>query len=354
MYRQLFLITIVFWCLQTTAQSTFTNPLKTSGPDPWAMYKDGLYYYMNTSITDRGENELRLWRTHNMAAVGEAENKIIFDPPAGTLYSKQLWAPEIHFLDGKWYVYFAADSGINLHHRIWVLENENADPFKGEWKLKGKLQTDSGDHWAIDLTVFEHGGKRYATWSGWKNYNNEQQSIYIAEMENPWTMRSERALISEPQYSWELQGKVPVEWQKNTGEPPYLRINEGPQALQNGNKLFIIYSANACWLEYNLGMLTYDGTGSLLDRRNWRKHPQPVFSQVPQEGIYAPGHNSFFKSPDGKEDWILYHANPGPTDGCGAKRAPHMQKIGWNKDGTPNLGRPSRKPMKLPSGTVIK
>jgi GH43 family beta-xylosidase len=61
------------------------------------------------------------------------------------IYSKQLWAPEIHFLNGKWYVYFAADDGINLHHRIWVLENSIADPFEGQWLLKGKL-TDPGDH----------------------------------------------------------------------------------------------------------------------------------------------------------------------------------------------------------------
>ncbi|MDQ6608627.1 MAG: family 43 glycosylhydrolase, partial [Bacteroidota bacterium] len=109
----------------------------------------------------------------------------------------------------------------------------------------------------------------------------------------------------------------------------------------------------ACWLDYNLGMLSYSGKGSLLDRNNWKKLPRPVFSQVPEEGIYAPGHNSFFKSPDGKEDWILYHANPTATDGCGGKRAPHMQKISWNKDGTPNLGSPSRKPMALPSGTPL-
>lgn len=352
MGRKLVLLLTIFLSLQGFSQTTFTNPLKASGPDPWAMYKDGWYYYMNTSITNAGENELRLWRTKNMAAIGTAESKTIFDPPKNKPYSKQLWAPEIHFLDGRWYVYFAADDGNNLHHRIWVLENENADPFEGDWKMKGKLQTDSGDHWAIDLTVFEHAGKRYATWSGWKNYNNEQQNIYIAEMENPWTMKTERVLLSEPQYSWELNGKVPVEWQKNTGEPPYLRINEGPQSLTKANKLFIIFSANACWLDYNLGMLAYSGKGSLLNRKNWKKHPKPVFSQVPAESIYAPGHNSFFKSPDGKEDWILYHANPTATDGCGVKRAPHMQKISWNKDGTPNLGKPSRKPMKLPSGTV--
>jgi GH43 family beta-xylosidase len=192
----------------------------------------------------------------------------------------------------------------------------------------------------------------HAAWSGWQHYNNVQQNIYIAELENPWTMKGDRVLISKPTLPWELHGKVPLEWQKNTGEPPYLKINEGPQFLTRNGRLFIIYSANACWLDYNLGMLQYKGSGSLLDAKNWIKYPKPVFKQAPENGVYAPGHNSFFKSPDGKEDWIIYHANPGPNDGCGAKRAPHMQKFSWNKDGTPNFGKPVPKvPLPAPSGS---
>jgi GH43 family beta-xylosidase len=286
-----------------------------------------------------------------MAALATAESKTIFKPESGKAYSKQLWAPEIHFLDNKWYIYFAADEGQNLHHRIWVLENDSKDPYEGEWILKGKL-SDPGDHWAIDLTVIDYKGKRYAAWSGWQNYNNVEQDIYIAELENPWTMKGERVLISKPELPWELHGKVPVEWQKNTGEPPHLKINEGPEFLMHNDKLFIIYSANACWLDYNLGMLQYKGSGSLLNAKNWSKYPKPVFKQAPENGVYAPGHNAFFKSPDGKEDWIIYHANPGPNDGCGVRRAPHMQKFSWNKNGTPNFGKPVTKvPLPIPSGS---
>ncbi len=306
---------------------------------------------MNTYVSKEGENELRLWRTKNMAKLGVAENKTVFKPEKEKMYSKQLWAPEIHFINDKWYIYFAADEGENLHHRVWVLENSSADPYEGEWILKGKL-ADPGDHWAIDMTVIEYKGKQYAAWSGWQNYNNVEQDIYIAELENPWTMKGDRTLISKPDHSWELHGKVPVEWQKNTGEPPILRINEGPEFLAHNNDLFIVYSANACWLDYNLGMLQYKGTGSLLDAKNWKKFSNPVFEQAPENGVYAPGHNSFFKSPDGKEDWILYHANPGPDDGCGGKRAPNMQKFIWEKNGIPYFGKPvGSKPILVPSGS---
>jgi GH43 family beta-xylosidase len=347
----LLVIAVALFFIQLTAQ-TYTNPLKPSGPDPWVLLHNGWYYYMNTVISSEGENELRLWRTKNMGKLAEAEEKLVLKPEPGKPYSKQLWAPEIHYLDSAWYIYFAADEGNNIHHRIWVLENENEDPFTGEWKLKGKL-SDPGDHWAIDLTVLDYKGKRYAVWSGWEHYNNEQQNIYIAELENPWTMKGDRVLLSKPTYEWELHGKVPLEWQKNTGEPPYLRINEGPQFLQHKDRLFIIYSANACWLDYNLGMLLFNNKGNILDPGNWKKHPRPVFVQAPENGVYAPGHNSFFKSPDGKEDWILYHANPAADAGCGALRAPHIQKFSWKADGTPYFGKPvPKKPLPLPSGTI--
>ena len=170
-------------------------------------------------------------------------------------------------------------------------------------------------------------------------------------------MQGNRVLISKPTHKWERNGTVPLEWQKRTGEPPVLYINEGPQFLLDSHrdKLFIVYSANACWLDYNLGLLKHTGKGSLLDPKRWKKHPKPVFVEAPEHGVYAPGHNSFFKSPDGKEDWILYHANPGPNDGCGAKRAPHTQKFSWKKNGTPYFGKPVQvnKPIPVPSGSAL-
>ncbi|CCH55562.1 Alpha-N-arabinofuranosidase [Fibrisoma limi BUZ 3] len=316
------------------AQRTITNPVKSSGPDPWVFQKDGWYYYMNTT----GSN-LRLWKTRNMADLATAQQKVIYTPPKGKAYSRDLWAPEIHHLRGKWYVYFAADSLNNIGHRIWVLENASADPMEGEWTLKGKL-ADPGDHWAIDLSTFEHKGKLYAIWSGWEGATNGQQNIYIARLKNPWTMKGDRVLISQPELAWEKHGDVPQEWQKN-GEVPKIYVNEGPEFLQNGKHRFIIYSANACWLDYCYGLLTHTG-GSLLKAGNWRKHAQPVFTQSLEEGIYAPGHGGFFRSPDGRQDWMIYHANPSATDGCGNKRAPHIQPFTWNTDGTPNFGRPMR------------
>ena len=321
-------------CVASLAQSlTFTNPIKQSGPDPWVLQKDGLYYYMNTT-----GNNLTLWRTKNLADLVNAERKVIFKPPVGTGYSKELWAPEIHYLDNKWYVYFSADSANNISHRVWVIENSAADPFTGDWVVRGKIG-DSDDHWAIDMSVFDFRGKRYAIWSGWDGRRNGQQDIFISEMTNPWTLRKgRRAKISSPEYEWERHGDVPAAWQKN-GEVPKVYVNEGPEALQHNGQLFIAFSANACWLDYCLGLLTYRGKGSLLKASSWIKSPQPVFTESAENGVYAPGHGGFFQDATG-QNWMIYHANPSANDGCGNKRAPHIQAFSWNGDGTPNFGRP--------------
>src|SRR5271154_5003158 len=98
--------------------ATFTNPVLPSGPDPWVEYKDGFYYYMNTTATN-----LTVWKTRNIADLKTAEKKIVWRPPATGAYSHDIWAPEIHFLEGKWYIYFAADAQDNTTHRIWVIGN---------------------------------------------------------------------------------------------------------------------------------------------------------------------------------------------------------------------------------------
>lgn len=338
----------LFVCLLLTssvwAQSrTYTNPVKSAGPDPWVLQHDGWYYYMNTTGTN-----LTLWRTRNLADLATAEHKVIFTPPPNTGYSKELWAPEVHRFDGKWYVYFAADSLNNRSHRMWVIENPAADPFTGNWTVKGKV-ADKGDHWAIDMSVLDYRGRKYAVWSGWEGSQNGRQDIYIARLKNPWTIKGGRRVkISQPDLPWEQHGATPIEWQQKNGEPPVILVNEGPEFLQNGNRLFVVYSANACWLDYCLGLLTHTG-GSLLKAKNWRKSPQPVFTQSPENGVWAPGHGGFFVDGAGR-NWMIYHANPSETDGCGNKRAPHIQPFTWHADGTPNFGRPvARTPQPAPS-----
>lgn len=326
---------------QNNEEKTFTNPLLTSGADPWIIQKDGFYYYTSTS-----GSRLIIRKVQNLADLKTSEQKTIWIPPEGKSYSKEIWAPELHFIQGKWYMYFAADDGSNKNHRMYVIENSSPDPMEGTWEFKGKV-SDPFDKWAIDGSVFEYSGKLYMIWSGWEGDLNGQQNIYIARMMNPWTIEGERVMISAPYHDWEKIGDL-----NNPNDVPHVNVNEGPVILINNNKLFLIYSASGCWTDtYCLGMLTFTGKDNLLDPAAWKKNPLPVFKQKPESGVYAPGHNSFFKSPDGKENWILYHANAASGQGCGRYRSPRAQKFTFNRDGSPNFGEPVKAdlPLQVPS-----
>lgn len=340
--RPYVLILMLFIMYQPLKAQTFNNPLLNSGADPWSIYKDGFYYYTHTL-----QDSIVIWKTKNLADLKTAERKTIFIPPIGTNYSKEIWAPEIHFINNKWYVYFAADDGNNQNHRLYVLENDAKNPFDGKFTLKGKVN-DKTDKWAIDGSVFYHNKKLFMVWSGWEGDMNGKQEIFIAKMRNPYTIKGKRQKISSPKLDWELHGDL-----NDPNNPPHVAVNEGPQILKKGDKTFLIYSASGCWTDfYALGMLDLKGK-NIMKPSSWLKSEQPVFKQSPENGVYAPGHNSFFKSPDGTEDWILYHANSKPGQGCGSFRSPRAQKFTWNIDGTPNFSLPVKEGEEQKNPSII-
>ncbi|RZK41898.1 MAG: glycosyl hydrolase family 43 [Pedobacter sp.] len=339
----LIILSLFFQLSIATAQTTFNNPILPSGADPWVIFKDGYYYYTHTT----GRN-LAIWKSKSVVNIASTDRKVVWTPPQGSMYSKQIWAPELHYIQKKWYMYFAADDGDNNNHRSYVIENTSQDPTKGEWTFKGQV-TDPSNKWAIDGNVFEHKGVLYMMWSGWEGDHNGQQNIYIAKMKNPWTISGERVKLSESEHDWEKHGYLG----KNS-DPSYVKVNEGPQFLSKDKKMFIIYSASGCWTDhYALGMLSADLNSDPMKPSSWTKSNQPVFKGSIENKVFAPGHNSFFKSPDGKEDWILYHANAEAGQGCGGKRSPRAQPFTWDENGNPIFGVPlsTSERIKVPSGS---
>lgn len=161
--------------------TTYVNPLFQKGPDPWALFHEGIYYYMHTV-----QDSLVLWKTTDVTDVKNAPRKTVWIPTESS-NKCHLWAPEIHNIDGKWYIYYAADDGNTDNHQMYVLENVNKDPFDGEFVMKGRISTDKDNNWAIDGSVFQNKGELYMVWSGWqtRRVDTETQCIYIARMENP-------------------------------------------------------------------------------------------------------------------------------------------------------------------------
>lgn len=317
-----------------TKVSDFYNMIMQAGADPW-VYKHTDGYYYNTFVNASG---IMIRRAKTITGLDAGERRLAWTPVAGTSYSSNVWAPEMHYLkdaDGvyKWYIYFAADNGTNANHRMYVLENASDDPMTGTWTFKGKI-TDSSDRWAIDGTVLTVDEKHYFIWSGWEETDGSFQNLYMAEMADPKTIRSERVLISTSEYDWESSPA---------------RINEGPQVTIRGSTINLVYSANGSWTDsYCLGLITADIDDDLMDPDSWVKRAEPIFSSA--NGVYGPGHHSLTTSPDGTEDWIIYHAARWP--GSGWTRNVRAQKFTWNADGTPNLGEPvdPNKPIAIPSG----
>lgn len=304
-------------------KKTFTNPVF-DGADPWFTEKDGYYYYCYSA-----RNGINISRSRLLTKKGEV--KVVWKAPASGWNRSCIWAPELHFINGHWYIYYAAgESGPPyIYQRTGVLQSETDDPFSA-YIDKGMLYT--GDNpdmihdnvWAIDMNVFSWKSKLYAVWSGWEKQaetDKTQQHIYMVEMENPYTMKGLRMRISSPGEAWE------------TGGP--LNLQEGPEVLIHGHNLFIAYSCRESWtIDYRLGLLKLkDNNASLLSPESWEKSG-PVFS-----GPFGAGHCSFVKSPDCREDWIVYHSKKSVKEGW--QRDIRMQKFSWDRNGYPVFGKPA-------------
>ena len=323
----------------TAASALFTNPLNTSGPDPWMTYYNGNYYLAATTGGQNLSTGLTMRKAPTIARLKMAEPEKIWQD-ANSMNCCNYWAPEFFLLNGfdgpHWYGYFTGGpSSCCDYQHMSVIESVGTDPM-GPYTLKARLD-DKFDRWAIDASILQLDGKLYLLFSAFTNgkVGDGTQNLYIAPMSNPWTLSGARVLISTPTFAWE------------TATGP---VNEGPVALQHDGKTFIIYSGNGCWgPNYALGLLTYQGGDPLLAAA-WKKSPQPVFKG--SGTVFAPGHNTFFKSPDGTEDWITYHANTSAAGVCDDKRSPRIQKMDWNSDGTPNLGDPVAltQSLSVPSG----
>jgi GH43 family beta-xylosidase len=306
-----------------TAPARFKNPVVAHGQDPWV-----IRWRTNYFLCQSRRGGIWVNRSSRLEGIGVDRWKCVWTPPGGTHYSSQVWAPELHFLQGRWYIYFAADDGQNADHRMYVLQGDTDDP-QAPFTFKGKIAAPT-DCWAIDGTVLQMpAGKLYFIWAGWPENTDGVQNLYIAPMSNPWTINGERVCISQPDRDWEQRD--------------FPKINEGPEALWHDGHLFIIYSASGFWDEnYCLGQLTWTGR-DVMNPQSWQKKQQPVFAHTDQ--VSGPGHCSFVKSPDGKEDWIVYHAHIAKGK---KERDIRIQPFTWNIDGSPNFGEPISSNLSLP------
>lgn len=313
-------------------RQTFTNPVVRDAADPWVVYHKGNYYMTRTVGWG-----VAVRKSPTLAGLADAPETPIWRGagPGFESYTRDVWAPEIHFLRGKWYAYFTATDGPDANRRVFCVASEGDDP-QGKYTWKGKVEPPSESFYAIDGTVYERPTDKslFFLWSGRDPQNTgSAQNIYIAPMSDPWTVSGPRVRLSTPQFDWERKGWL---------------VNEGPEILYKNGKTFVVYSASGGTTpDYALGLLT-NTDGKLLDAASWSKSDKPVFAQYdgPEGHVYTPGHNGFFQSPDGKESWIFYHGKE-EKDGRWSGRHARAQQFTWKSDNTPDFGHP------IPAGVAL-
>nr|WP_157059986.1 family 43 glycosylhydrolase [Saccharibacillus kuerlensis] len=310
---------------------TYANPLIEQRADPFIYKHDDGFYYFTASVPEYDRIELR--RSMTLEGLRDAEPVVVWRKRESGLMSANIWAPELHLIDGKWYIYFAAahttetNEGL-FDHRMYVLENESANPLEGQWTEKGQMKT-AWESFALDATSFEHQGKRYYVWAQKDPEIPGNSNLYLSEMANGWTLKGPQVMISTPEYDWEKIGFL---------------VNEGPAVLKRGGRIWMTFSASATDHNYCMGLLTADEDADLLDPASWTKLPEPVFQTSEENGQYGPGHNSFTVGEDG-EDILVYHARSykeivgDPL--YDPNRHTRVMAFGWKEDGTPDFGVPA-------------
>ncbi len=287
---------------------TFRERRPFPGQDPWVVAHDGSLLLVQSA---GGNRRIVVKKFTDLSRMDRNHESVIWTPRDSSRHLRQVWAPELHQIDGRWYVYFSAGDGTPGSHRTYALVAD--DPLGPYWEL-GPITDPAHDVWAIDLTVFPLGDRLYAVWSGWENaMDGFPQNLYIAPMSNPWTISGERSCISRPEHAWEMSSAA---------------VNEGPEVIRHPatGRLFVLYSADASWTQcYKMGLLEWTG-GEVLDPASWAKLPTPFFT--------GGGHGCVVDTPAGS--YLVYHRKISGDPGW-ADREILSVPFAWNADGYPTL-----------------
>lgn len=303
-------------------------PLVWQRADPWVWHHtDGTFYFTATKPEYDG---IEIRKADRLADLETAETVVVWKRHETGEMGAHIWAPELHFIGGVWYLYFAAAPADDQWHiRTHILRCRDGDPLRGRWEEMGRLDT-GWDSFNLDATTFEHQGQRYLVWAQKDRSMYGNSDLYIAPMADPLTLAGPAVKLSTPEYPWE---KI-LYW-----------VNEGPSVLVRNGRVLISFSASGTDANYCMGLLSADTNSDLLNPDSWTKSEWPVFMTDTEAGLYGPGHSCWVASPDGEEVWLVYHARTyekikgNPLDD--PNRHTWMKRISWDDDGTPDFGSPA-------------
>lgn len=305
----------------------YNKPWILQRADPYVyLHTDG-WYYFTASVPAYDCIVLR--RAKSLMELPDAPEKTIWSKHMSGPMSEHIWAPEIHFLCGKWYIYFAGGEAENVWKiRPYVLECTGDNPLEDEWIERGKLQRADDDEFSfeafsLDATIFEDASKIYCVWAEKVGVGKQISNLYIAQLESPWKLKTVQVLLTTPDYDWERVGF----W-----------VNEGPSVVKHKDKIYLTYSASETGVDYCIGMLTAESGADLLDPQSWKKERNPVVSTSEEHNIYGPGHNCFTIDEEGNTIMVYHARKDKEISGnplYNPNRHAHLMKVLWDKSGRP-------------------
>ena len=272
----------------------WNTPFIIQRADPFVTRINGKYYF-TASVPAYDKIILRCSDTLN--GLKDAGERVIWEKHVSGPMSEHIWAPELHYINGCYYIYFAAGKAEDIWEiRPYVLCCKG-DPMKDEFEELGMMQPADEDEFSfkafsLDATTFEVKGERYFVWAEKTGVGKMVSNLYIAKMDTPNKLKTVQVLLTKPDYDWERVGF----W-----------VNEGPAVLIKDDKIYLTFSASATGACYCMGLLSADINDDLLDPHIWRKERYPVLKTDYDRGIYGPGHNSFVKDENG-DDICIFHA----------------------------------------------
>ena len=273
----------------------YNKPWIMQRADPFVL-KNGKNYYFTASVPEYDRLVLR--RSDTLEGLKDAAEKEVWHKHDFGPQSIHIWAPELHYLFGKWYIYYSGGDRDDIWAiRPYVLECTGDDPMQDAWIEKGKMGCAEDDEFSfrafsLDATVFEVKGNWYYVWAEKVGVGKQISNLYIARMKNGYTLDTVQVMLTTPDYDWERYNF----W-----------VNEGPSVIRRNGKVFLTYSASDTGIHYCMGMLEADEESDLLDPRSWKKERYPVLSSSEEHKVYGPGHNSFTTDEEGN-DILVYHA----------------------------------------------
>ena len=321
--------------------TAYTDPFIPERADPYVMRApDGTFYFTASypayGDVNHGYDRIILRKSDTVAGLALAEEKAIWHAHESGIMSRHIWAPELHFIGGRWYVFFAAGNSDDVWHiRPYVLRCDGDDPYNDSWTEMGRMQSAAGDgtsfnSFSLDMTYFEHKGRHFLIWAEIIG----DSSLFMAEINpaEPWRLISHPILLTKPEYDWE---KI------------RFRVNEGAAVLKTEDKVYVFFSASGTGSEYCIGRLSADTDADLMNKSSWEKLPCPVLSTEDLIGESGPGHNSFVVDEKG-DLLIVYHARPMShlEEKCGTFaedplydpcRHARIRKVNFDTDGVPVL-----------------